>query len=205
MNKEATETIFNPLEKRNLGKSVVDALLEQEALPLAKVGIFNGAGVYAIYYSGDFQFYKPLSRSNKEKATYPIYIGKAIPQGGRKGITSDASLESTALSRRLQEHKTSIEAVDSLNIDDFSYRSLVVDDIWIPLGETLIIQRFQPLWNQTIDGFGNHDPGSGRYQGMRPSWDELHPGREWALRCKPAKLTKKEILESIAKYMSRFK
>lgn len=199
------ESVFNPLAKRNLGKSVVDALLESPALPLANVGNFPGAGVYAIYYSGSFSSYKPLSALNKKSAEYPIYVGKAIPKGGRKGTSTDASLDSTALSKRLQEHKASIEAVDSLCVEDFSYRSLVVDDIWIALGETLIIQRFQPLWNQVVDGFGNHDPGAGRYGGMRPSWDELHPGRSWATKCQPPKLTKKQIIEAVDAYMANLK
>lgn len=92
---------------------------------------FPGAGVYAIYYNGSFKSYRVLSALNKQTATYPIYVGKAIPKGGRKGTKTDASLDSTALSKRLQEHRASIETVSSLGIEDFSYRSLVVDDIWI--------------------------------------------------------------------------
>jgi len=195
------ESVFNPLAKRNLGKSVVDALLESPALKLADVGNFPGAGVYAIYYCGSFSCYKPLSDLNQVGAEYPIYVGKAIPKGGRKGTSTDASLDSTALSKRLQEHRASIEGVKSLDIQDFSYRFLVVDDIWISLGETLIIQRFLPLWNQVVDGFGNHDPGAGRYGGMRPSWDELHPGRSWAAKCKAPKFTKKQIIDSVNAYM----
>lgn len=111
-------------------------------------------------------------------------------------------MDSTALSKRLQEHKASIDAVESLKIEDFTYRSLIVDDIWISLGETLVIQRYQPLWNQVVDGFGNHDPGGGRYSGMCPAWDELHPGRVWAARCQAPKLTRNQILESIDTYMN---
>lgn len=47
-------------------------------------------------------------------------------------------------------------------------------------GEGVLIRHFQPVWNQIIDGFGNHDPGSGRYQQKRSVWDLLHPGRRWA-------------------------
>lgn len=197
-----TESVFNPLAKRNLGKSVVDALLETTASPLKTVGTFPGAGIYAIYYRGPFPNYRKLSQLNQALPTYPIYIGKAIPKGGRKGTSSDASLDSSALSKRLQEHKASIETVDSLSIDDFEYRGLVVDDIWISLGETLVIQRFQPLWNHVVDGFGNHDPGTGRYGGMRPAWDELHPGRAWAARCQPPKLTRAKILQAVDAYMA---
>jgi len=196
------EPIFNPLAKRNLGKSIVDALLESPALPLSKIDDFPGAGVYAIYYRGAFPNYKPLSLLNQREPAHPIYVGKAVPKGGRKGASMDASLDSTALSKRLLEHKASIECVESLRIKDFTYRCLVVDDIWISLGETLVIQRFQPLWNQVVDGFGNHDPGAGRYGGMRPPWDELHPGRTWAARCQPPKLTRKEILKMVDDYMA---
>lgn len=199
------ESVFNPLAKVNLGKSIANALLESPSQSLKNAGLFLGAGIYAIYYRGDFSSYQPLGEMNKMEATYPIYVGKAIPKGGRKGISADASLDSAALCKRLQEHKASIQAVASLDIVDFSYRCLVVDDIWIPLGEALIIQQFKPLWNQVVDGFGNHNPGSGRYEGMRAPWDELHPGRSWAERCKPPRQSKSQILEAVEAYMRSLK
>ncbi len=52
--------------------------------------------------------------------------------------------------------------------------------IWIPLGESLLIEISRPLWNYALDGFGNHDPGNGRYNQQKSPWDTLHPGREWA-------------------------
>jgi len=195
------DQLFNPLDKRNLGKSVVDALLHSTEKPLAEVDIAAGAGVYAIYYRGGFSYYDPLSALNKEAGAYPIYIGKAIPKGGRKGTALDASLDSVALSKRLLEHAASIMSVPSLAIQDFSFRSLIVDDIWITLGEAFVIQKFQPLWNQVVEGFGNHDPGTGRYRGRRPLWDELHPGRSWAKRCSPPKITMPELLKKVDIYM----
>ena len=45
---------------------------------------------------------------------------------------------------------------------------------------SLLIAKFAPVWNTIIDGFGNHDPGRGRYEGMRPRWDVLHPGRQFS-------------------------
>jgi hypothetical protein len=59
-------------------------------------------------------------------------------------------------------------------------RYLTVDAIWIPLGESLLINMFSPIWNVKIDGFGNHDPGSGRKGQKKSQWDILHPGRAWA-------------------------
>lgn len=194
---------FNPLDKANLGKSVVDALLERPAVPLRSIKRFHGAGVYAIYYAGDFLPYAPLAKRNRMKAVVPIYVGKAIPKGGRKGVRLNAAAQSTALSSRLQEHAETIAQAENLDLDHFGCRSLVVDDIWIPLGESLLIQRYEPLWNQVVEGFGNHDPGSGRYQGQKPLWDELHPGRNWATKCMPAKYPSAEIIKLIAAYFTK--
>jgi len=193
--------VFNPLDKKNLGKSIVEALIESVEQPLSSVNIFEGAGIYAVYYRGDFKLYKELATLNKKAGCYPIYVGKAIPKGGRKGVDTGASLDSDALFKRLQDHRKSIESTQSLKIEDFSFRCLILDDIWISLGESLVIQKYQPLWNQVLDGFGNHDPGSGRYGGMRPLWDEIHPGRAWATKCKPPKSNAAELLESISAYM----
>jgi hypothetical protein len=197
------DILFNPLDKRNLGKSVVDALIERPVVELNAVSPFPGAGVYAIYYKGGFAPYERLSSLNQGSETYPIYVGKAIPSGARKGSSINTTLSSTALSKRLFEHATTIALADSLNVSEFTCRYLVVDDIWIALGEALLIEKYQPLWNVVVEGFGNHDPGSGRYQGKRPVWDELHPGRPWADKCEPCKLSHAQILDNVSGYMDR--
>jgi hypothetical protein len=76
---------------------------------------------------------------------------------------------------------------------------LVVDDIWIPLGESLLIEKTKPLWNVVVDGFGNHAPGKGRPEQQLSSWDTLHPGRNWA-----TKLQKGKSIEEIAKQIADF-
>ncbi len=77
---------FDPLDKRNLGVSVADALLNKNACPMPPAKAFVGAGVYGIYYRGDFHAYAPVSQANKEgKCEVPIYVGKAVPAGARKG------------------------------------------------------------------------------------------------------------------------
>jgi hypothetical protein len=170
---------FNPLDKRNLGASVAEALLTTDIAPLSEVPSFDGAGIYAIYYSGNFESYANLARFNKSQIPlWPIYVGKAIPPGGRIGGNLDAPAKKV-LSKRLKEHSESIKLAENLDLADFSYRFLVVDDIWIPLGEQLIISRFTPVWNSVIDGFGNHNPGKGRHAGAASRWDVLHPGRPW--------------------------
>ena len=197
------ETFFNPLDKRNLGKSVVDALIERPEVPLHSIKPFSGAGVYAIYYKGKFKPYERLAAANRPTAEHPIYVGKAIPRGGRKGSSVNTTLLSTALSKRLLEHAVTISQTKTLDIAEFSCRYLVVDDIWIALGETLLIEKYRPLWNVVVEGFGNHDPGSGRYRGKRPLWDVMHPGRAWADKCEPSNVSLDKIESNVADYMSR--
>lgn len=172
---------FNPLDKRNLGESVATALLARPVLPLAQLELFTGAGVYALYYTGGFPAYQEIATRNQGNAwALPIYVGKAVPAGSRKGGMGLGDNPGQVLHKRLREHLESIEAVNNLEARDFGCRYLTVDDIWIPLGESLLIARFSPIWNTLVDGFGNHDPGKGRHAGLRPRWDTLHPGRRWA-------------------------
>ncbi len=193
---------YNPLDKVNLGSSVADALLESAVHSLDELKPFNGAGIYAIYYTGDFEAYTPLSEKNvNDKFEAPIYVGKAVPPGARKGNFGLDAEPGMALYKRLQEHAESVTAAENLRIEDFFCRFLVVDDIWIPLGESLLIAKFTPIWNKLIDGFGNHDPGKGRYNGARPKWDTLHPGRGWAEKCAARIETPERIEEEIRAYL----
>lgn len=189
---------FNPLDKKNLGASVADALLASKVHPLAGLTQFNGAGIYAIYYIGDFSAYQEIAKRNQnDQFSIPMYVGKAVPAGARKGINTTAGLHSKVLWARLKEHADSIKVAENLSLDDFYCRYLVVDDIWIPLGESLVINHFSPIWNTYVDGFGNHDPGKGRYAGKHPRWDVLHPGRSWALKCAARTETQEDIIREV--------
>lgn len=197
------ELPFNPLDKKNLGVSVADALLACHVSNLPPDS-FLGAGIYAIYYAGGFQAYKPLAQKNRgKKFQAPIYVGKAVPAGARKGGFGLDKPAGNVLCKRLTEHADSIEAAKNLERKDFSCRYLVVDDIWIPLGESLLIEMFSPLWNLRIDGFGNHDPGKGRYKQQRSPWDVLHPGRYWAGRLQPNARSEKEILRDVNNFFPK--
>lgn len=154
-----------------------------EQLPLGNQ--FNGAGIYAIYYVGNFAPYRIIAEQNRDPVksfSRPIYIGKAVPEGARKGGYGLNDNPGAVLFSRLSEHAASIRQAQNLDIEDFHCRYLVVDDIWIPLAESLLIREFAPAWNKVLDGFGNHAPGSGRSGQRRSSWDTIHPGRSWATR-----------------------
>lgn len=193
--------VFNPLDKQRLGESVGQALLRQPAVPLGGIELFEGAGLYAIYYTGAFSGYESIAQHNRnEKFGAPIYVGKAVPKGARRGGDLQAP-PGKVLSQRIKQHANSIAQVANLDIADFHCRYLIVDDIWIPLGESLLISAFSPLWNKLIDGFGNHDPGSGRHAGLRPRWDVLHPGRPWAEKCRKRDESAQQIDQEVRDYL----
>jgi hypothetical protein len=190
---------YNPLNKKNLAASIVSRLLHQEPqeLPPPK---FVGAGIYLIYYTGDFDAYKPIADANRcGRFAQPIYVGKAVPAGARKGGQGLDTPHGNALSKRLAEHEDSIKAIKNLKLSDFKCRWLVVDEVFIPLGETLLISHYKPLWNLVVDGFGNHPPGGGRKRGKKPMWDVLHPGRKWAEKL-GASVTAEEVLSLIKQH-----
>ena len=186
---------FDPLDYHVLADTVISALLQQPQQPLPLPDSFGGAGVYLIYYAGDFKAYRPIS-----DAATPVYVGKAIPSGSRRGPSARQQIEHStdpALFNRLREHARSIDAARNLDLSDFRCRYLVVTPIWITIAESLLIEQFKPVWNAAVDGFGLHHVGRTRFGQKRSDWDTLHPGRPWAKSMQPGK-TKKRILSSIS-------
>lgn len=198
------ETPFNPLDKRNLGTSVADALLARPRSALPPEEKFIASGVYAIYYQGQFDLYRPIAVANLSTADrdVPIYVGKAVPAGARKGGLGLEAVPGTSLHDRLCKHAESIRQANNLALADFFCRFLAVDDIWIPLGESLLIEMFSPLWNVVVEGFGNHDPGKGRHQGKRSAWDVIHPGRPWSEKLQPGK-SRQIVVDSVRSFLSK--
>jgi hypothetical protein len=195
---------YNPLEKVNLAKSIEGELLARPTEPLSAVANATGAGVYVIYYTGAFPAYASIAAENRDgKFERPIYIGKAIPKGGRKGgLSTDVSAAGRALGDRLKQHATSIDEAENLELADFHVRHLVVDDIWIPLGENMLIETFKPVWNRAIDGFGNKDPGKRRSTQYRSPWDVLHPGRQFAVKLAASPVTAEFLLKRVGDYFA---
>lgn len=160
---------------------------------------FFGGGVYSLYYKGNFPLYQKIYNHNPE---LPIYVGKAVLPGWRQG--RDTSKEDDpALYRRLSEHARSINAVNNLELKDFSCRFVVLrlqEADLISTVEAAMTRKYNPLWNSHIDGFGNHDPGKGRYEQAKSEWDVLHPGRIWANRLKGITPDSNKIEEKIGIY-----
>lgn len=188
-------TVFNPLSFESISNSIARELAQVPTCPLDGLPSFEGLGIYALYYTGDFPAYAPMSEANQRKlGSWPIYVGKA-EASTRKGeiLKTPDDYSGNALFKRLSNHARSVALAENLNVADFHVRALVLAYVWVPMAEAAAISMYRPLWNTLIDGFGNHDPGKGRYNQMRSRWDTLHPGRAWADKLQPNAFTAEQI------------
>jgi Eco29kI restriction endonuclease len=167
---------------------------------------FFGTGVYALYYIGQNPLYSKYAELNRLAYNYPIYVGKAVPKGWRQGRTSDNTTnKSRELHNRLREHSRSIEVVADLALADFMCRFVICENEasdMIGTIEAALIKLNRPLWNMAIDGFGNHDPGKGRYEQAKSDWDVIHPGRPWAERCNGFPKSESAIRTNIERHLT---
>lgn len=168
---------------------------------------FPGTGVYALYYTGNNPLYKRYAELNRLSYGYPIYVGKAVPKGWRQARSSDnAQNQSRELIGRLREHGRNITLGAGLSLEDFMCRFVIFEEegsSMISTIEAALIKLNKPLWNTTIDGFGNHDPGSGRYEQAKSDWDVIHEGRVWANKCNGKHSEKKAIISSICLHLQK--
>jgi hypothetical protein len=174
--------VYDPLDLRTLAENMVRVVLDQPVIPLGTLKPFEGSGIYVIYYTGNFPPYQPIANENRDqKWGRPIYVGEATRKGGRKGGVLAEGPAGKAILERLGNHADSIRSAENLAIEDFWCRYLVLKDFFIPLCESLLIDRYEPIWNKLIDGFGNKPLGGPRQkQQAKSMWDVLHPGRAGA-------------------------
>jgi hypothetical protein len=168
---------------------------------------FHGTGVYAIYYTGKAKIYQAVYDANRTAYNIPIYVGKAVPKGWRQARTvNDASIVTHELFGRLTEHYRSVQQGFGIQGRDFHCRFMILEEAessLISTVEAALIRLYRPLWNTAVDGFGNHDPGGGRYEQAKSDWDVIHPGRSWADKCKGKSGLKNEVLRSIASHAAQ--
>jgi hypothetical protein len=166
---------------------------------------FHGTGVYAIYYTGKSKYYAEIYEQNRIDFRQPIYVGKAVPFGWRQAKESKTGSLTFELFVRLKEHGRSVLQAQNLDQEDFSCRFMILEDSsnhLIGTVEAALIRYYKPIWNTNIDGFGNHDPGSGRYNQAKSEWDIIHPGRPWADKCLGISSAIDKIEEKAEKYFT---
>lgn len=190
-------SIFDPTDPNTAGRVVALTLVAQARHPLSAIPEFYGAGVYAIYYKGDFEPYAPLSDTD-----HPIYVGKADPDNQ---AAKDAVSQGTKLSGRLNEHARSIiKAKSTLSIEDFECRFLIVQTGFQKSAEDYLINFFKPIWNSETKicfGLGKHGDSSAIRGNKRSPWDTMHPGREWAESSTENQKAPELILKQIAAHL----
>ncbi len=167
---------------------------------------FLGTGVYALYFTGQHPFYTRYGELNRTEYRFPIYVGKAVPQGSRQGRGSNNPLnQSKELFNRLGQHANTIGQAVDLNVSDFMCRFVIFEETgsdMISTIEAALIKLNRPLWNSVVDGFGNHDPGKGRYEQAKSDWDVIHQGRPWASKCKGTPSERSTIVGKIGVHLS---
>lgn len=193
-------TIFDPTDPQTSGRVIALTLVAQARHSLAAIPEFYGAGVYALYYSGDFEAYRQLARTE-----HPIYVGKADPN---HNAAKDAITQGAKLSIRLREHAKSISKANNLRLEDFECRFLIVQTGFQKSAEEYLIKFFQPIWNsetQICYGLGKHGDSSTTRVNKRSPWDTMHPGREWARATISDQKSVEKIVEEITAHCQRIK
>lgn len=184
-------TWFDPADPYTAGRLVAVALLAQPRVPLDLISRSYGAGVYAIYYTGDHPVYAPISGTET-----PIYVGKADPTSGTAKIPRE---QGQTLFGRLSDHRKVIRTVEKwaasqllsppehpLHIADFECRRLVTATNAQTYAESHLISLFEPIWNKETRicwGISMHGDTEGR-NNSRPPWHVLHRGVAWAMAAK---------------------
>jgi hypothetical protein len=172
------KSFFDPSNPRTVGRFIAVALVAQDRHPLTAIPDFYGSGIYAIYYDGPFEAYKPLVGTEN-----PIYVGKADPENPAAKSPREQGIR---LCSRLNEHLKSIaKATTTLRVEDFSCRYLVIQSGAQTAAEDYLIDIFKPIWNKQMKiayGKGKHGDAPETRGNSRSPWDTLHPGRDWAHR-----------------------
>jgi len=193
------DAMFDPTDPTTAGRVVALTMVAQTRHPLSKIPAFYGAGVYAIYYRGDYEHYRPLSGTD-----HPIYVGKADPAHPSAKNAVDQGVK---LSDRLGEHAKSIrKATTTLNIEDFDCRFLIVQSGFQKSAEDYLINMFKPIWNSETKicfGLGKHGDSSDTRGNKRSPWDTLHPGRAWADASSENQKSPALIVEQIREHLER--
>jgi hypothetical protein len=204
-NFDRSEHVYKNAEFAELVKDAVRFFNGTPVHTLPPPETFFGTGVYALYYTGSNPVYARYAELNRLAYAYPIYVGKAVPKGWRQSRMSDNALnQSRELIGRLREHSRNIGAVTGLALEDFMCRFVIFEaegSDMIGTIEAALIKLNRPLWNTAVDGFGNHDPGRGRYEQARSDWDLIHTGRAWADKCNGVRGEASVVLANIERHL----
>lgn len=181
---------FDPLRLDILSHNLREALDQRPRTAFPPPERFAGAGLYALYYTGSLNLYAGLRDTD-----IPIYVGKA--EAGNSSYGDPTNDDRAKLYERIAKHARSVQEVadhdGNLKVSHFEVRYLLLDDVWIVLGERALLRAYAPvLWNTLMPGFGANPPGTARGN-ARSIWDTIHPGRPRAGKICNRRFTRSEI------------
>ncbi len=172
--------MFDPSNPNVGGRIVGITMIAQKRKPLANIERFYGAGVYALYYNGDF----PGLRANFAAGT-PDLRGKADPaDAASKTAMEQGDRLARAAYGSLEKYREG--GKPRCDWQDFEYRALVVQTGWQTSAEDYLIHLFKtasgiPAGVSATDS-ANMATIPARAPTCASPWDTLHPGRDWAHR-----------------------
>lgn len=185
---------FDPLRLDILSRNLREALDARPRVEFPPADRFAGAGLYALYYKGPMELYGELRDHD-----VPIYVGKA--EAGNSSYGEPFNEQLPKLHDRIAKHASSVREVANhgggISSDHFEVRYLLLDDLWIVLGERALLRAYAPvLWNTIMPGFGGNPPGTAR-NNARSIWDTIHPGRLRAGNVCNRRFTHSEMVDRI--------
>ncbi len=202
---DRSEHVYKNEEFAEIVKDAVRFFNGTPVHPLPPPARFRGTGVYALYYTGRTGIYSKYGVLNRTAYSHPIYVGKAVPKGWRQArVVDDPDAQSSELRSRLAEHSQSVDKVSGINLTDFMCRFVILEGTasdMIGTIEAALIKLHKPLWNTSMDGFGNHTPGNGRFQQAKSDWDVIHVGRTWADKCTGVAKSPEAVLNSVTRHL----
>jgi hypothetical protein len=202
---DRSEHVYKNEEFAEIVKDAVRFFNGTPVHPLPPPTRFRGTGVYALYYTGRTGIYSKYGILNRTSYSHPIYVGKAVPKGWRQArVVDDPDAQSSELRSRLAEHSKSIEKVSGIELSNFMCRFVILEGSasdMISTIEAALIKLHRPLWNTSMDGFGNHTPGEGRFKQAKSDWDVIHAGRAWAEKCTGVPSNPADVLKNIALHL----
>lgn len=190
---KAPPKVFDPSDPSVIGKLIARTLLASPLHMLDDLDKFYGSGVYALYYTGNFIAYRPIS--NKD---IPVYVGKVDPKSSKAINPEEQGVK--LWNRLVGDHAKNLGKVKNLSSSDFRCRYLVVKSAWQNTAEKYLIDWFKPVWNDEMKvcfGIGKHGDSVDTRANTNSPWDTLHPGRAWAETMPPNSLSPEEIIDAV--------
>lgn len=118
--------------------------------------VFDNARIYSLAEMGN--------HAANDHGVYALYYSRVRYVGKSVSLT-------LSLRGRLRDHANTLRR-HGYNLDDVWCCWVVLPRWFCPAAEALLMERFEPDWNES--GFGRHVPGAGR-PGVRESkWDQWH-------------------------------